>query len=90
MGERYAASRYTCQRNDSVQARPRDVVRICRASDSFIGIHRETSRLAADVSQNEVRRAGLEAGLVDYKVCAVDEDWSALRFTKRKPPSKRR
>ena len=28
--------------------------------------------------------AGLGAGLVDSKVCAIDDDWSGLRFTKRR------
>jgi hypothetical protein len=31
-----------------------------------------------------VREVGLAAGLVDYKVCAVDATWSGLRFTRRK------
>jgi hypothetical protein len=39
--------------------------------------------MAADVSQNDVRKAGLAAGLVDYKVCAIDADWSGLRFARR-------
>ena len=27
--------------------------------------------------------AGLSAGLVDYKICSVDDDWSGLKFTRR-------
>jgi hypothetical protein len=30
-----------------------------------------------------VQRAGLDQGLVDSKICAIDETWSALRFTLR-------
>lgn len=45
---------------------------------------KKRSPLATDVRDSHVRRAGLEAGLVDNKVCAVDEDWSALRFVYRK------
>ena len=37
-----------------------------------------------DFNQNDVRDAGLAAGLVDYKVCSVDEDWSGLKFAWRK------
>jgi hypothetical protein len=42
------------------------------------------SRMAADHTGNDVRRAGLAAGLVDFKVCAVDEDWSGLAFVRRR------
>ena len=45
---------------------------------------KKTSPLAADVSQRDVRSAGLHQGLVDYKICAVDEDWSGLLFSRRK------
>jgi len=33
--------------------------------------------------QDHVRNAALAAGLVDYKVCSVDDDWSALKFAHR-------
>ncbi len=42
-------------------------------------------RLAgAEPSEAAVRGAGLEAGLVDYKVCAIDREWSALLFAPRR------
>jgi CheY-like chemotaxis protein len=44
---------------------------------------KKSSPMAADVSQNDVRQAGLAAGLVDYKICAIDADWSGLRFARR-------
>ncbi|HUJ43116.1 MAG TPA: hypothetical protein VLW52_05865 [Opitutaceae bacterium] len=43
--------------------------------------------LAADLSQNDIREACLAAGLVDYKVCAVDAAWSGLLFRRRRGPS---
>jgi len=36
-----------------------------------------------DVDENVVRGIGLEAGLVDIKVCAVTEIWSGLKFVRR-------
>lgn len=45
---------------------------------------KKASPLAADVSQGDVRAAGLHQGLVDFKICAVDEDWSGLLFSRRK------
>jgi Protein of unknown function (DUF3052) len=44
---------------------------------------KKTSGLASDLDENEVRRIGLEAGLVDVKVCAVNEIWSGLKFVIR-------
>lgn len=37
-----------------------------------------------DFNQNHVRDEGLAAGLVDYKVCSIDADWSGLKFAWRK------
>ena len=36
-----------------------------------------------DLDDNVVRTLGLEAGLVDVKVCAIDEVWSGLKFVRR-------
>jgi len=38
----------------------------------------------SDLNQARVRAIGLGAGLVDYKICSVDEVWSALCFARRK------
>jgi hypothetical protein len=43
-----------------------------------------SSALASDISETYVRGVSLEAGLVDFKVCAVDDTWSGLKFAKRK------
>ena len=45
---------------------------------------KKASGIKSDLSQVAVREVGLAAGLVDYKVCAVDEVWSGLLFTRRK------
>ena len=45
---------------------------------------KKTSALASDVGEALVRETGLAAGLVDFKICAVDATWSGLRFTRRK------
>jgi len=42
-----------------------------------------SSELATDVSESGVRASGLAAGLVDNKVCAIDDVWSGLRFVFR-------
>jgi len=41
-------------------------------------------RIKADVNQNSVRAVGLANGLVDYKICAVDADWTGMKFARKK------
>ena len=40
--------------------------------------------ISSDVTENLVRDVGLATGLVDNKVCAIDETWSGLRLVIRK------
>ncbi len=44
---------------------------------------KKASGIATDMNENDVRRIGLDAGLVDVKVCAVTEIWSGLKFVRR-------
>jgi len=41
---------------------------------------KRASGVRTDVSEHAVRAAGLENGLVDFKIAAIDETWSGLRF----------
>ena len=41
---------------------------------------KKSSGVATDLNENVVRQAGLSAGLVDIKVCAVTDVWSGLKF----------
>jgi hypothetical protein len=42
-----------------------------------------TSGVATDLTEDVVRTIGLATGLVDVKVCAVDDVWSGLKFVRR-------
>jgi Cu/Ag efflux protein CusF len=44
---------------------------------------KKSSGVTTDVSEGTVRAIGLAAGLVDVKICAVDEVWSGLKFVFR-------
>ncbi|HEX7720838.1 MAG TPA: hypothetical protein VF397_01685 [Pyrinomonadaceae bacterium] len=44
---------------------------------------KKTSGVQTDLTENIVRDIGLAAGLVDVKVCAIDEVWSGLKFVYR-------
>lgn len=44
---------------------------------------KKAAKVDTDLDGNIVRELGLENGLVDVKVCAVDEVWSGLKFMYR-------
>ena len=49
----------------------------------WIAWPKRASGVATDLSDNSVRDIGLAAGLVDVKVCAVNDVWSGLKFVYR-------
>src|ERR1043166_4759049 len=49
----------------------------------WISWPKKTSGVPTDLNENVVRDIGLAAGLVDVKVCAVDDVWSGLKFVYR-------
>jgi hypothetical protein len=44
---------------------------------------KKASGVTTDLDENAIRDIGLAHGLVDVKVCAVDEVWSGLKFVHR-------
>jgi hypothetical protein len=53
------------------------------AGGLWIAWPKRASGVPTDVTENVVRDLGLAAGLVDNKVCAVDQVWSGLRLVYR-------
>ena len=49
----------------------------------WISWPKKSSDMHSDLDGNIVRSVGLKGGLVDVKVCAVDETWSGLKFVRR-------
>ena len=49
----------------------------------WVGWPKKTSGVPSDLDENIVRKIGLDAGLVDVKVCAVTDVWSGLKFVYR-------
>ena len=50
----------------------------------WIAWPKRTSGMATDLTQAVVRKLGLAAGLVDYKISSIDSTWSGLKFARRK------
>jgi hypothetical protein len=45
---------------------------------------KRTSGVATDLTDHAARALALPIGLVDNKVCAIDQTWTALRFVWRR------
>lgn len=54
-----------------------------RRAPVWVAWPKRASKMKSDLTQALVRAACMEVGMVDYKICAVDERWSALLFTWR-------
>jgi hypothetical protein len=57
--------------------------KLAPAGGLWIAWPKKASGVATDLTEDRVREVGLDGGLVDNKVCAVDETWSGLRFVFR-------
>lgn len=59
--------------------------RKCLPDDGMLWISwpKKSSKVETDLNENIIRDFGLEVGLVDVKVCAVDDIWSGLKFVVR-------
>ena len=57
---------------------------ITPAGGFWVAWPKRASKVPTDLTENVLREVGLPRGLVDNKVCAVDEVWSGLRFVWRK------
>jgi hypothetical protein len=54
-----------------------------KAGMLWISWPKKSSKVPTDLDENIIRDFGLNEGLVDVKVCAVDETWSGLKFVFR-------
>jgi hypothetical protein len=57
--------------------------RLTPAGMLWVSWPKKSSGVITDLSETNVRTIGLAAGLVDVKICAVDDVWSGLKFVFR-------
>jgi hypothetical protein len=50
----------------------------------WIAWPKKAAKMDTDLDENFIRDYGLSLGVVDTKVCAIDETWSGLRFNRRR------
>jgi hypothetical protein len=65
-------------------AAERASLRLPKGASLWIVYPKRSGRYAADFTLTDVRAALLVLGWVDHKVCAVDDDWTGLKFARRK------
>jgi hypothetical protein len=63
---------------------PRLRARMAPACGLWIAWPKRTSKVPTDMSDQVVRDVALPTGLVDNKVCAIDDTWSGLRLVIRR------
>jgi CheY-like chemotaxis protein len=66
-----------------LDARVITLARLLTRQTAWLIWPKTSSGVRTDLTGNIVRETGLAAGLVDYKVCSLDETWSGLAFKRR-------
>lgn len=74
---------FAAGRLDLVEGFESATSRIAPKGHLWIAWPKRTSPLAADLTQDFVRAYGLDRLWVDFKICAIDADWSGLCFARR-------
>ena len=71
----------------SERALARDFTKLAASLTSngmiWIAWPKKSSGVTTDLTFERVQRIGLDAGLVDVKICAIDDTWSGLKFVYR-------
>ena len=71
------------ERRRLAQRLPRLIAALDPAGALWIAWPKRASGVATDVTEDVVRELGLAAGVVDVKVCAIDQTWSGLKLVIR-------
>jgi hypothetical protein len=63
---------------------PRMIARLHIDGILWVAWPKKKSKRFVDLTEDGIRKAALPTGLVDVKVCAVDDDWSGLKLMVRR------
>ena len=72
------------RRADLAKRFPALMKAVVPAGGLWVAWPKKSSGLATDITEDTVREVGLPTGMVDNKVCAIDQTWSGLRLVLRK------
>lgn len=77
---------FVTKRVDLADVFPQYQIRLAPKGMIWVAWPKKTSGVATDLTFDPVQRIGLESGLVDVKICAIDAIWSGLKFLHRRKP----
>jgi hypothetical protein len=88
IGNRLAATNdviivFTTRRRDLRRQLRSTRAKLDPAGGLWVAYPKKSAGVPTDLTFSEVQAAGLDAGLVDNKSCAIDDTWSAVRFVFR-------
>lgn len=75
---------FTKARKDLEARLPKLEGALAEKSGLWVSWPKKASKVPTDVTEDVVREVALPRGLVDVKVCAIDETWSGLRLVRRR------
>ncbi len=77
---------FVTKRTDLVKRFAQAAARLSEQTGAGIWIAwpKKTAGVPTDITENSIREVCLPSGLVDNKVCAIDETWSGLRMVRRR------
>jgi len=75
---------FITQRSELEAELPRLRARMAPACGLWIACPKRASKVPTDMTDQVVREVALPTGLVDNKVCAIDDTWSGLRLVIRR------
>ncbi len=75
---------FCTQRADLTSALTRTVAHLRADAAVWVSWPKKASKVPTDITEDTIREVALPLGLVDIKVCAVDEIWSGLKLVIRK------
>ena len=75
---------FVTRRSDLEKQLPRLLKTLADSGTIWISWPKKSARVETDVTEDVIRAVALPIGLVDVKVCAVDETWSGLKLMIRR------
>jgi hypothetical protein len=71
---------FTLNRKELERALPAVRPRLAQNGMVWVGWPKRASKVPTDLNENIIRDTGLALGLVDVRVCAINDVWSGLKF----------
>jgi hypothetical protein len=71
---------FTANRKELERVLPAVKPKLAQNGMVWVGWPKKSSGVVSDLDENIIRDTGLALGLVDVKVCAINDTWSGLKF----------